>query len=153
MRSSKKDSGSFPEIKSVRTLPDYKIAVVFLRGETRVYDVKPWFDKQPEYFKQLKRNHCFDDVVAHSYAIEWDDKAGFGCDELYYGGKRVKTPFDDLVSLQDALKLWNLKEGVILKAIKKGELLDNIEVRQIGKTMLFSRKALVRLFGPQKTEY
>ena len=43
----------FHKIKNISALPDFKLSVQFSEGVTKIYDVKPLFDKIP-YFATLK---------------------------------------------------------------------------------------------------
>ena len=38
----------FHKIKDVNSMPDYRLSVQFSEGVTKVYDVKPLFDKNPD---------------------------------------------------------------------------------------------------------
>ena len=42
-------------------LPDYRLGVRFSEGRTKIYDVKPLFDKIP-VFAELKDGNRFEDV-------------------------------------------------------------------------------------------
>ena len=39
----------FHKVKNVFVLPDYKLSVQFSEGVTKLYDVKPLFDKIPAF--------------------------------------------------------------------------------------------------------
>ena len=151
---SKTNKFVFYRLRSVRPLSDYRLAAEFRNGITKIFDIAPWFDKFPE-FKRLQKNNLFKRVFLDPMGIgvRWTRMLDHECNTLYYEGKKVKTPFDDLVMLDDALSWWKLKEETLKEAIEKGDLLDNIDVRKFGKVTLLSRKAIIRLFGPQKTEY
>ena len=43
----------FHKIKTVSPMPDFKLSVQFSEGVTKLYDMKPLFDKLP-VFRQLK---------------------------------------------------------------------------------------------------
>ena len=43
----------FYKIKSVKPLVDFKLKIRFVEDVTKVYDVKPWFEKFP-VFLELK---------------------------------------------------------------------------------------------------
>lgn len=44
----------FHKIKNVFPLPEFKLSVQFSEGATKIYDVKPLFDKIP-VFAELKK--------------------------------------------------------------------------------------------------
>lgn len=76
----------FHKIKDVMPLPDYRLGVRFSEGCTKIYDVKPLFDKIP-VFAELKDGNRFEDVYVDvggngivrnnridlSYEELWDD--------------------------------------------------------------------------------
>ena len=45
----------FHKVKNVFPLPEFKLSVQFSEGATKIYDVKPLFDKIP-MFAELKNN-------------------------------------------------------------------------------------------------
>ena len=51
----------FHKINDVMPLPDYRLSVRFSEGCTKIYDVKPLFDKIPS-FAELKAGNRFEDV-------------------------------------------------------------------------------------------
>ena len=51
----------FHKIKNVMPLPDYRLSVRFSEGCTKIYDVKPLFDKIPS-FAELKAGNRFEDI-------------------------------------------------------------------------------------------
>lgn len=62
--------------------------IKFENGITKVYDVKPLFDKW-EIFKELKNNDLFKNmkIDAGGYGISWNDDIDLSCNELYENGK------------------------------------------------------------------
>ena len=109
----------FHKIKMVSPLPNYCLSIRFAEGVTKIYDVKPLFDKWP-VFRQLKDDSKLFagvEVDTGGYGIIWNDDIDLSCDELFENGKRVKTPFDDLMAFTDATELWGLNESTLRKAI------------------------------------
>ena len=51
----------FHKIKNVSALPEYKLSVQFSEGVTKIYDVKPLFQRIPA-FKLLESGNDFGDV-------------------------------------------------------------------------------------------
>ena len=51
----------FHKVNSVSPIKDYQVSAHFWDGTTKIYDVKPLFDKWP-VFKQLKENDLFDEL-------------------------------------------------------------------------------------------
>ena len=97
----------FHKVKAVNALPDYRLSVQFAEGVTKIYDVKPLFDKwapfkilenAPELFYNVE-------VDVGGYGIIWNNEQDLSCDELFENGETVKTPFDGLMASIDAARL------------------------------------------------
>jgi hypothetical protein len=78
----------FHKVYSVKPLSDYRLAVQFISGESKEYDVKPLFSRWgafralsyiPELFNQVK-------VETGGYGISWNDQIDLSCNELYENG-------------------------------------------------------------------
>ena len=54
----------FHKIKNVNALPDYRLSVQFCDSVTKIYDIKPLFEKSTVfgYFKEFE-DELFDDFV------------------------------------------------------------------------------------------
>ena len=144
----------FHKIKDVNPMPDYQLSVQFSEGVTKVYDVKPLFEKI-EAFKVLKNNPAlFADVTVDvgGYGVVWNDDLDLSCDELFENGSTVKTPFDGLMAFSDATLLWGLNESTLRKAITYGKLVAGIDVCKYGKQWVVSIEAMKREYGEPKTE-
>lgn len=141
----------FHKIKNVSPLDNYKLCVQFSEGVTKIYDINPLFDKW-DIFNKLKNNNLFLNVQVDigGYGIIWNDDIDLSCDELYENGKRIKTPFDDLMAFSDATELWGLNESTLRKAISYGKLVDGIDVCKYGKQWIISIKAMEREYGNPK---
>ena len=143
----------FHKIKDVNPMPDYRLSVQFSEGVTKVYDVKPLFEKI-EAFKVLENNPAlFADVTVDvgGYGVVWNDDLDLSCDELFENGSTVKTPFDGLMAFSDATLLWGLNESTLRKAITYGKLVAGIDVCKYGKQWVVSTEAMKREYGEPKT--
>lgn len=139
----------FHKIKNVSALPDYRLSVQFSEGVTKLYDVKPLFDRFSVFkiFQQLPE--LFDDVAVDvgGCGIVWNDDLDLSCDELWENGVVVKTPFDGLMALSDATELWGLSESALRKAISCGKFVNGVDVCKFGKQWVVSVKAMQREYG------
>jgi hypothetical protein len=79
----------FHKVKAVNPLPDCKLSVQFAEGITKIYDVKPLFDKWPA-FKSLQTSPQLFDCVhtdTGDYGVIWNDDLDLSCDELFENGR------------------------------------------------------------------
>ena len=139
----------FHKIKNVSSLPEYKLSVQFSEGVTKIYDVKPLFDKI-HVFASLKDNlqEFFNvSVDVGGYGIVWNDDLDLSCDELWENGVQVDTPFDGLMAFSDATELWGLNESTLRKAITYGKLVNGVDVCKFGKQWVVSVDAMKREYG------
>ena len=139
----------FHKVKNVFPLPDFKLSVQFSEGATKIYDVKPLFDKIPA-FAELKNNpeefSCVT-VDVGGYGIIWNDDLDLSCDELWENGVKIETPFDGLIAFSDATELWGLNESTLRKAITYGKLVNGVDVCKFGKQWVVSIDAMQREYG------
>ena len=144
----------FHKIKTVNALPDYCLSVQFAEGVTKIYDVKPLFEKWPQFKKLITDPGLFTDaeVDVGGYEVIWNDELDLSCDELFFNGKVVKTPFDGLIAFTDATQLWGLNESTLRKAISYGKLVAGIDACKYGKQWVISIEALKREYGIPKEE-
>ena len=139
----------FHKIKNVSPLPDYRLSVQFSEGVTKLYDLKPLFDKLP-VFQELQNNpELFSSVSVDvgGYGIIWGDELDLSCDELWEHGEQVDTPFDGLMAFSDATELWGLHESTLRKAIAYGKLVNGVDVCKFGKQWVVSAEAMQREYG------
>jgi len=142
----------FHKVKAVTALPNYRLSVQFAEGVTKIYDVKPLFEKW-ELFKALENApELFSsvEVDAGGYGIIWNDELDLSCDELFENGETVKTPFDGLMAFTDATKLWGLNESTLRKAIAYGKLINGVDACKYGKQWVISMEAMRREYGQPK---
>ena len=139
----------FHKIKHVAPLSDYRLSVQFSEGVTKLYDLKPLFDKLP-VFRQLEDNPsefgCVS-VDVGGYGIILGDDLDLSCDELWDNGTVVETPFDGLLSFGDATELWGLNESTLRKAVTYGKLVNGVDVCKFGKQWVVSVDAMMREYG------
>ena len=139
----------FHKVKNVFPLPDFKLSVQFSEGATKIYDIKPLFDKIPA-FAELKNNpeefSCVT-VDVGGYGIIWNDDLDLSCDELWENGVKIETPFDGLIAFSDATELWGLNESTLRKAITYGKLVNGVDVCKFGKQWVVSIDAMQREYG------
>ena len=138
----------FHKIKNVSPLPEFKLSVQFAEGVTKIYDIKPLFQKIPA-FKALEKNNDFGGVYVDvgGYGIIWNDELDLSCDELWENGIEMETPFDGLIAFSDATELWGLNESTLRKAISYGKLINGIDVCKFGKQWVVSIEAMIREYG------
>ncbi|MBQ9749430.1 MAG: DUF2442 domain-containing protein [Clostridia bacterium] len=139
----------FHKIKNISALPDFKLSVQFSEGVTKIYDVKPLFEKI-QFFATLKdQPEVFASVAVDvgGYGIIWNDELDLSCDELWENGVQVDTPFDGLLAFSDATELWGLNESTLRKAITYGKLVNGVDVCKFGKQWVVSIEAMKREYG------
>ena len=143
----------FHKVKNVNALPDYKLSVQFCEGVTKIYDLKPLFEKLPvfSYFMEHEDEFFAVTVDIGGYGIIWNDDLDLSCDELWDKGVQVDTPFDGLMSFADATQLWGLNESTLRKAITYGKLVSGVDVCKFGKQWVVSVDAMKREYGEAKT--
>ena len=142
----------FHKVKAVSALPDHRLSVQFAEGVTKIYDVKPLFEKW-EVFNALKDSpELFSDIEvdAGDYGIVWNDDLDLSCDELFFNGEEIRTPFDGLMAFTDATQIWGLNESTLRKAISYGRLINGIDACKYGKQWVISTEAMIREYGKPK---
>ena len=144
----------FHKVKTVNVIPDYRLSVQFAEGVTKIYDLKPLFEKWP-VFLDLKNDDTLlysVEVDAGGYGIIWNDDIDLSCDELFENGEAVETPFDNLMAFTDATELWGLNESTLRKAISYGKLVTGIDACKYGKQWVISIEAMKREYGNPKVK-
>ena len=142
----------FHKVKSVIALNDYKLVVIFAEGTTKIYDVKPLFNKF-NIFNDLKEDELFYECIVDvgGYGVSWNDDIDLSFDELFENGELVNTPFDNLIALSDATIIWGLNESTLRKTISYGKLQEGRDVMKYGKQWIITMKAMVREYGEPKS--
>lgn len=90
----------FHKIVSVEPLAEYRIAVRFEDGESRLYDVQPLFGRW-DVFCALKDIPGLFELVkvdAGGYGVSWNDDIDLSCEELYSGGARLEPGNETLLT-------------------------------------------------------
>lgn len=137
----------FHKIKNVSALPEYRLSVQFAEGITKLYDVKPLFDRQPAFESLSPDEFANVSVDAGGYGIVWGGDLDLSCNELWENGAKIETPFDGLISFSDASKLWGLNESTLRKAVTYGKLVNGVDACKFGKAWVVSVKAMQREYG------
>lgn len=139
----------FHKVKNVSALPEYRLSVQFAEGITKLYDVKPLFDKLPVFRSLIDSPEEFGTVTVDvgGYGIIWGDELDLSCDELWENGVQVATPFDGLISFSDASELWGLNESTLRKAVTYGKLVNGVDACKFGKAWVVSIEAMQREYG------
>jgi len=142
----------FHKVKAVNALPDYLLSVQFAEGVTKIYDVKPLFEKWEPFLVLKDSLELFFgvEVDVGGYGIIWNDDLDLSCDELFANGKTVDTPFDGLMAFTDATQLWGLNESTLRKAIAYGKLVNGVDACKYGKQWVVSTEAMKREYGQPK---
>lgn len=142
----------FHKVKSVVPLPDYVLSVQFAEGVTKQYDLKQLFGKYSMFapLKEQPELYASATVDTGGYGVVWNDDIDIACDELYFNGETVATPFDGLISFSDATTLWGLNESTLRKAIAYGKLMTGRDVCKFGKQWVISSEAMKREYGLPK---
>ena len=139
----------FHKVKSVTPRENYLLDVQFAEGVTKKYDLKPLFNKYPVFLTLQEEPELYYSVEVDvgGYGIIWNDDIDISCDELFYNGERIETPFDGLIALSDATLIWGLNESTLRKAIAYGKLVVGRDVCKFGKQWVISSEAMIREYG------
>ena len=142
----------FHKVKAVNALPDFCLSIQFAEGVTKLYDVKPLFEKWEPFLVLERMPELFSNVTVDEggYGIIWNAEIDLSCDELYANGEKVETPFDGLMAFTDATELWGLNESTLRKAISYGKLINGVDACKFGKQWVISKAAMEREYGLPK---
>jgi len=81
-------------------------------------------------------------VDVDGYGVIWNDDIDIACDELYYNGVTIETPFNGLIAFYDAIHLWGLNESNPRKAITCDKLINGQDVCKFGKQQSVSSETM-----------
>lgn len=145
----------FHKIKTVNALDNYRLSVQFAEGITKLYDVSQLFSNWTAFICLKDNPKLFNKVRVDvgGYGVIWNDDLDISCDELFANGEAIKTPFDGLMSFNDATTLWGLNESTLRKAISYGKLVNGIDVCKFGKQWIISMDAMKREYGEPKEKH
>jgi len=136
----------FHKAKTVTTLPDYRLLVHFANGSDKEYDMKPLFDQYPVFEELKNTSGLFEQarVDTGGYGIVWNEDVDIDTEEIYQNGTDVITPFTGLISFSDAAIMKGLNESTLRKAVEYGKLIQGVDVCNLGKQWVITKKALDR---------
>ncbi len=77
-----------PKAIDVKPLKNYELEIKFNNGETKIFDVKPYF--KFKIFHELKEKEKFEKVKISGLSIEWENGADICPDELYNNSKTIE---------------------------------------------------------------
>ena len=145
----------FHKVKIVNALDNYRLSVQFAEGITKLYDVSQLFSNWTAFICLKDNPKLFNKVRVDvgGYGVIWNDDLDISCDELFANGEAIKTPFDGLMSFNDATTLWGLNESTLRKAISYGKLVNGIDVCKFGKQWVISMDAMKREYGEPKEKH
>lgn len=59
----------------------------------------------------------------------------------------MKSSFENLVSLNDAAKMWHLEQSTLRKAISSNKFVVDEDVKKFGKQWVIKKEAMERVYG------
>lgn len=82
---------TYPTIKYVEALSDYRLFIIFDNGAIKIYSFKDKVNKPP--FQALKDETLFQAarVASGGYGVIWNDQLDMSEYELWQNGKEVST--------------------------------------------------------------
>ena len=139
----------FHKIKNVTPLENYKLRVQFSEGVTKIYDMNQLFDKYKMFIDLKYHSELYYSakVDIGGYGVIWNDDIDISCDELFFNGETIQTPFDGLIAFSDATQIWSLNESTLRKAIAYGKLINGQDVCKYGKQWVISYESMKREYG------
>jgi hypothetical protein len=78
---------TYPAVKKVKPVDDYKLILTFSNRETRLFDMKPYLGKG--IFKELRDVSLFCTAHVNFDTVEWDNEADFDPEVLYTHSKKI----------------------------------------------------------------
>ena len=52
-----------------------------------------------------------------------------------------------VMTVNEAAKMWNISEGTIRAAIKRGKFIKDIDYRKAGRITLITKEAMIKVYG------
>lgn len=142
----------FHKIKDIQVTDDYKLNVLFVEGQRKLYDIKALAEKYPMFNELIANSTLFKSakIDIGGYGIVWNDELDISCDELWENGVKINSPFDGLMALRDATEMWGLNESTLRHAIMYGKFILGIDVCKFGKQWVISYESMKRVYGEPK---
>ena len=137
--------------RTVTALDNYMLLIEYCEGVSRLYDVKPLFEKIP-VFNQLKENNLFKKVKVDigGDGIVWNSEIDLSSEEPYYNGTPIPSRFDGIMALGDAAFIWNMDDSTLRHAISNGRFKCGKDITKFGKQWVITIEAMVREYGEPK---
>lgn len=144
----------FHKAKSVAPLNNFRLLVHFCDGTVKQYNMLPLMDKYPVYKNFLIQPELFLHVKVDQggFGISWNEDIDIDSEEIWQNGFNVHSPFEDLLSFNDASTIWELNESTLRKAVSYGKLIEGIDVQKFGKQWIITRSAMEREYGKIKAD-
>lgn len=144
----------FHKAKSVAALSNFRLLVHFWDGTVKKYNMLPLMDRYPVYKAFLSRPDLFfcAKVDQGGFGISWNEDIDIDSEEIWQNGLNVHSPFEDLLSFNDASTIWELNESTLRKAVSYGKLIEGIDVQKFGKQWIVTRSAMEREYGKIKED-
>lgn len=89
---------TYPKVKEVKALENWKLSVLFVNKIKKIYDISPLFEEFPDIFDPLKQNPSIFPHVSvdcGGYAVAWNDEIDIPESELWENGVEVPEPIGD----------------------------------------------------------
>jgi hypothetical protein len=77
-----------PYVKVLTPLPDYRLLLNFENGESRIFDAKPYLER--DVFQHIKHLGLFGLAKVVSGSVEWPGEIDLSYDTLYLESQPVK---------------------------------------------------------------
>ena len=81
-----------PRVVAVVANDDYTLTLTFTNGEVKLYDMKPWLNKEnpSDYLLQLKNKGYFSCARVNHGTVEWPNEQDICPDTLYEGSVSIE---------------------------------------------------------------
>ena len=81
----------FHKINAVQAESNFLLKIHFVEGVSKIYDVKPWFEKFPVFLELKNKPDLFSKVSVGpgGLGVVWNDHLDISCDDLFFDGKII----------------------------------------------------------------
>lgn len=89
---------TYPKIKKVKALENWKLSVLFVNEIKKIYDILPLFEEFPDMFEPLRQNPSIFPHVSvdcGGCAIAWNEDIDIPESELWENGVTIPKPIGD----------------------------------------------------------